>query len=298
MRHLWLLLKNTVDGFSDDEMLCRGAAIAYYSVFGLAPVLIVAIAVAGMIFGQEAAQGAIVGELSGFMGEQSADVLQSIIRSASNPQSSVWATVIGVGALIVTASGVFSEMQAALNLIWRAKPRISKISRLVRARVASLGLVLALGFLMTVSLVVNAGLTAVDTYIKGFVPGGHVILQCVTFVASFVLIAILFAAIYKVLPDTPIPWRDVTIGAVVTALLFTIGKSLIAFYLGSTHVASTYGAAGALALMLVWIFYSAQIFLLGAEFTRAYATFLGDRRAKQHAQANDGRGDQEVIRPR
>jgi membrane protein len=281
MRSVWLILKNTIDGFTDDEMLTRGGAIAYYSVFALAPVLIVAIAVAGLIFGQEAAQGAIVGELSGFMGVQSAEVLQSIVRSASNPRSSTWATIVGVGALIVTASGVFSEMQTALNVVWKAKPRISKISRLVRARLVSLGLVTAVGFLMTVSLIVNAGISAIDTYIRGFVPGVHIILQGVTFALSFILISILFAAIYKILPDTPIPWRDVTIGAMVTALLLTIGKSLIAFYLGSSNVTSAFGAAGALALMLIWIYYSAQIFLLGAEFTRAYATYLGDRRDKR-----------------
>ncbi len=278
MRTGWALLRSTIDGFVEDEMLSRGAAIAYYSVFALAPVLIIAIAVAGLVFGPEAAQGAIVAELSGLMGERSADVLQSVVRSASDPGSGTWATVIGIGALIVTASGVFSEMQAALNRVWKAKPQTSGLSRLVRARLISLGLVLALGFLMTTSLLVNAGLSAIDTYVKGFVPGAHVLLQVVTFVASFALISLLFAAIYKVLPDTPIPWRDVTMGAIVTALLMTLGKSLIAFYLGSSSVASAYGAAGALALMLVWIFYSAQIFLLGAEFTRAYAELRGGRR--------------------
>ncbi|HEX2890433.1 YihY/virulence factor BrkB family protein [Vineibacter terrae] len=286
MRTGWALLRSTIDGFVEDEMLSRGAAIAYYSVFALAPVLIIAIAVAGLVFGPDAAQGAIVAELSGLMGERSADVLQSVVRSASDPGSGTWATVIGIGALVVTASGVFSEMQAALNRVWKAKPQTSVLSRLVRARLVSLGLVLALGFLMTISLVVNAGLSAIDTYVKGFVPGGHVLLQVVTFVASFALISLLFAAIYKALPDTQIPWRDVTMGAIVTALLMTLGKSLIAFYLGSSSVASAYGAAGALALMLVWIFYSAQIFLLGAEFTRAYAELRGGRRRPASARAS------------
>jgi membrane protein len=267
----WRLLKDTVTGFSEDELLSRGAAIAYYTVFSLAPVLIIVIAVAGLTFGPEAAEGALVGQLSGLMGPRSADLLQAMIDSAGRRESGIVATVIGVAALLITASGVFGEMQSALNRIWKAAPRRSTMSRLLRARLVSLGLVLALGFLLMVSLVVNAALAALHDHVDRLFPGAGVVLQGATFVVSFALIALLFAAIYKILPDTPIAWRDVMVGAIVTALLFTVGKSLIGLYIGSSQVTSSSGAAGALAVILLWIYYSAQIFLLGAAFTHSYA---------------------------
>src|ERR1043165_3841047 len=223
------LLKDTLFGFIEDEALSRGAAIAFYTVTSLAPVLLIVIAIAGLVFGQEAAQGAILAQLSGLMGQQAADVLQSALASASEKSSGILATVIGVVTLLATASGVFGEMQAALNRIWKAEPKSGTFSRLVRARAASLGLVAALGFLLAVSLVVSAGLTALGTTLNATLPFGKVILSVVNFLVSFLLLALLFAAIYKVLPDRAIAWRDVVMGAAVTALLFTIGKSLIAW---------------------------------------------------------------------
>lgn len=267
----WRLMKDTFTGFSDDELLTRGAAIAYYTVFSMAPVLIIVIAVAGLAFGREAAQVALVAQLSGLMGPRSADLLQAMIESASHRESGVWATVIGLGALLVTASGVFGEMQSSLNRIWKAAPKRSTVSRLVRARLVSLGLVMALGFMLTVSLVVNAGIAALHGWVDRLFPGAQFVLQVLTFAVSFGFTALLFAAIYKILPDTPIDWRDVGVGAVATALLFTIGRTLIGMYIGSSSVTSSYGAAGALAVTFLWIYYSAQIFLLGASFTHAYA---------------------------
>lgn len=272
---MWQLLKTTGTGFIEDEALSRGAAIAFYTVTSLAPVLLVVIAVAGLIFGQEAAQGAILGQLTGLMGQQAADVLQTALASASTKSSGIIATVVGLVTLLLTASGVFGEMQTALNRIWKAEPKSGTLSRLVRARAASLGLVAALGFLLAVSLVASAALTALGDTLNARLPFGEAILSVVNFLVSVALLSLLFAAIYKVLPDRAIAWRDVIVGAVMTAVLFTIGKSLIGWYLGSSAVASSYGAAGGLIVLFLWVYYSTQIFLVGAEFTKAYATWRG-----------------------
>ena len=277
LNQIWQLLRAAAEGYVNDTCLSRGAAIAYYTVFSLAPVLLIVIAIAGLVFGDEAARGAVVGQISGLMGHTGADAVQAMLKSASGRGSGIIATIIGAVTLLIAASGVFGEMQAALNVIWKAQPRAGAVSQLVRARLQSLGLVMALGFLLMVSLVVSAGLTAVDSYLAVRLPGVHLLLGVFSSVLSFAFIALVFAAIYKVLPDTRIAWRDVGIGAVVTTLLFTIGKNLISLYLGSSSVASTYGAAGALGIILVWIYYSSQIFLFGAEFTRAYAERSGSR---------------------
>jgi membrane protein len=274
---MWKLSKSTVLAFIEDEALSRGAAIAFYTVTSIAPILLIVVAVAGLVFGREAAQGAITAQLGGLMGQQTADVLQSAVASAGEKSAGVLATIIGIVTLIATASGVFGEMQSALNAIWKAKPEGTTMSRLIRARAASLGLVAALGFLLIVSLVVSAGLTAFGNYLESVLPFGKVILSALNAVVSVALISVLFAAIYKVLPDRHLAWGDVIVGAVVTAILFTIGKSLIGWYIGSSAVASTYGAAGGLIVLLLWVYYSAQIFLLGAEFTKVYANRLGSK---------------------
>ena len=268
---IWALLKETVLAFIEDEALSRGAAIAFYTVTSIAPILLIVIAVAGLAFGREAAQGAITAQIGGLMGQQTAEVLQSAVASASGKSSGIVATIIGIVTVVATASGVFGEMQSALNAFWKAKPQGGTVSRLVRARAESLGLVAALGFLLLVSLVVSAALTAFGNYLNAILPFGKIIVEVLNVLVSLILISILFAAIYKVLPDRPIAWRDVITGAIVTAVLFTIGKSLIGWYIGSSAVASSYGAAGALIILLLWVYYSAQIFLLGAEFTKVYA---------------------------
>jgi membrane protein len=280
---LWKLAKDTISNFMSDGALSQGAAIAYYTIFSIAPVLVIAIAVAGLAFGEEAAQGAIVHQIGGLMGTQSADAIQAMIKSASNHKSGIIATVLGIGTLIVTASGVFGQMQTALNAIWKAKPKAG-LSRLVKARIASLGLVAALGFLLIVSLVVSAALSAVDSFLDGILPGAHILLQAVNFVLSVILIAVLFAAIYKILPDKQIAWRDVAVGALATSLLFTIGKTLIGLYIGHSNIGSSYGGAGAFVVVLLWIYYSSQIFLLGAEFTHVYAETHGSRADAERTQ--------------
>ena len=277
IRTTWNLLKQTVMDFMADGALSQGAAIAYYTIFSIAPVLVIVIAIAALAFGEEAARGAIVQQLGGLMGRESAETLQAMIRNASNRDAGLLATMVGAGTLLVTASGVFGQMQTALNLIWKAEPRPTSLSALVRARLASLGLVATLGFLLMVSLVVSAALAAMDVYLHNLFPGLDVLLQVVSFVISFLLITILFAAIYKILPDKRMEWRDVAIGAAVTALLFTIGRLLISLYIGNSKIASTYGGAATLVVILLWVYYSAQIFLLGAEFTKVFAETHGSR---------------------
>ena len=285
----WALIKDAVSGFIEHEDLTRGAAIAYYTIFSIAPLLIIVIAIAGLAFGHDAAEGAIVGQLGGLIGKQSAEILQSMIQSASHQAAGIFATIIGIGTLLLTATGAFTEIQSALNAIWKAAPSMG-FSKLVRARIVSLGLVATLGFLMLVSLVVSAGLTALSSYLSDLFPGGRLLMSLLNSTISLVLISALFAAIYKILPDKPIAWWDVAIGSVVTAILFTIGKSLIGLYIGSSGVASSYGAAGALLILLLWVYYSAQIFLLGAEYTRAYAETHGSHVAGDVGQALVRRG--------
>jgi membrane protein len=274
----WRILRDSVQGFIADEALSRGAAIAFYSVTSIGPLLVIVVAIAGLAFGQEAAQGAIVGQLTGLMGKQSAEFLQAAIKGASSPSAGIAATIIGLVTLLLTATAVFGEMQAALNAIWKAEPRRDTVSRLIRARAASLGLVGALGFLLLISLVISAAVSALGDWISAAIPFGALLLQTINFLVSLALIAVLFTAIYKVLPDVALEWHDVIVGGVATAVLFTIGKTLIGLYIGSSAVASSYGAAGALIVVLLWIYYSAQIFLLGAEFTKAYAQLNGSRR--------------------
>lgn len=274
---IWLLLRLTGEGFIADDAWSRGASIAYFTLFSVAPTLLVVIAVAGLVFGHDAAQGAIVAQLSGLMGRETAEALQAMIRSASDRMSGTWASVIGVVAILLATTGVFGEVQSSLNAVWKAQSRRPTLSRLVRARLASLGLVIAFGFVLMVSLAVSAALGALLTFLHGLFPALEAGLAVADFMLSIVLISALFAAMYKVLPDTPIAWHDVLVGAVCATLLFAGGKYLIALYIGQSDIASSFGAAGALIVLLLWIFYSAQIFLLGAEFTRAWACVFGSR---------------------
>jgi membrane protein len=276
----WNLLKSIVLSFIADEALSRGAAIAFYTVTSIAPILLIVVAIAGLAFGRDAAQNAITSQLSSLMGEQAAEVLQSAVANAASKSSGIVATAVGIVTLMVTASGVFGEMQSALNAIWKAKPKDTTVSRLIRARAASLGLVATLGFLLMASLVVSTALTAFGDHLNSILPFGKLFLTIVNVVVSLGLISILFAAIYKILPDRHLEWRDVVVGAIVTAVMFTIGKSLIGWYIGSSAVASSYGAAGALIVLLLWVYYSVQIFLLGAEFTKVYANRHGSRQGK------------------
>ena len=273
----WTLLKDTATNFVADEALSRGASIAYYTLFAIAPVLLIIITMAAQVFGRDAAEHAIVGQLSDLMGKSTGEALGEIVRKVGTREGGTWATIVGVGALLLSATSVFGEVQSALNAIWKATgtSHRSTFSRLAQARAASLGLVATSGFLITVSLAMSAALEALGNYLRDTFPAAAIFLTVVDLTISTVLIAFMFAAIYKILPDRPIAWRDVAIGSVVTALLFEGGKYLIALYIGGSDVAATYGAAGALIVLLLWIYYTAQIFLLGAEFTHAFARRYG-----------------------
>ncbi len=269
MKKAWTILRAAIGNFIANEALSRGAAIAFYAVTSLAPVLLIVIGIAGLVFGQQAAQDGVVGELRGLMGTQSAELVQTMIASARDQTLGTAATVFGLVMVAVTASGVFGEMQAGLNKTWAVKTPELPLTSLLRARAASLGLVAALGFLLAVSLAASAGLSAFGTYLGTTLPFAGPLLSLLNTLVSIALFTVLFAAIYKVLPDTQIAWGDVMTGAALTALLFTAGKSLIGWYIGTSAGSSAYGAAGALIVILLWTYYASQIFLLGAEVTKA-----------------------------
>lgn len=277
VREGWVLLRESVTGYVDDNALSHGAAMAFYAITSLAPILLIVVAIAGLVVGNDAAQIALAAEISGVMGPQSADLLKATIETASHRWSGALATILGLVTLLVTASGVFGEMQQSLNDIWKVKPNGVSLSRLMRARAASLGLVAALGFMLLVSLAASTAISALAAIINQHLPFGELIVSVINTIVSFVLIALLFAAIYKILPDRALTWRDVAVGSLVTTLLFTIGKSLIGWYIGTSAIATSYGAAGALMVVLLWVYYSAQIFLFGAEITRAYSIRRGSR---------------------
>ena len=269
----WHLIKAAVSSWVDDFAPSMGAALSYYTVFSLAPMLLIVIGIAGLVFGADAARGEIVTQLRGMMGEQGAIAVEELLKSASDPGKGILATIIGFVTLLVGATAVFAELQSALDRIWRtpAPANENGIWGIIRTRFLSFGLILGLGFLMIVSLVLSAALAAMGTWFGGFMGDWEIILQVINFVVSFAVVTLVFAAIYKFMPHAKIAWPNVWVGAVVTALLFTIGKFLIGLYIGKTGVASGFGAAGSFAVLLVWVYYSAQIFLLGAEFTWVYS---------------------------
>jgi membrane protein len=267
------LTKETVAEWSEDNVPLLAAALAYYTVFSLAPLLIIAIAIAGFFFGEEAARGEIIGQIQGFVGREGAEAIQAMIQNANRPGSGgTIATITGVIILLFGASGVFGQLQVALNTIWEVKPKPGNgIKSFLQSRFLSFGMVLVIGFLLLVSLV----LAAIASYFGSLVPGLVIVGQVVNFIISFGVITVLIAAIYKFLPDVNIPWTNLWIGAGVTALLFNLGKFLLGLYLGSSSVGSAYGAAGSLVVLLIWVFYSAQILLFGAEFTQVYSKYRG-----------------------
>jgi membrane protein len=271
------LVKDCVWSFIEDDALSRGASIAFYVVTSLVPVMVIVVSIAGAVFGRDAAQGALAAQLSGVMGQQSAEFLQTAVHGASGKSAGIIATVLGLITLLLTSSGVFGEMQAALNVIWKEAPKRGIIARVLRGRMASLVLVGALGFMLLASLAIEAILAVPGAYIDAHFVFGKPLLSILNLAISFVLEAGLFAAIYKILPDTDLEWHDVFVGAIATAFLFGVGKLLIGLYLRSSAIASTYGAAGGLIALLLWIYYSAQVFLLGAEFTKAYASRKGSQ---------------------
>ncbi|HEY9698948.1 MAG TPA: YihY/virulence factor BrkB family protein [Trichocoleus sp.] len=269
----WRLIKETAAEWQADKVSLWAAALAYYTTFSLAPLLVIAIAIAGAIFGEEAAQGEIVGQIRGLVGQQGAEAIQAMLQNANRPGSGgVVATVISVITLLLGASGVFGQLQEALNAIWHVKPKPGTgVKNFVQDRFLSFAMVLVIGFLLLVSLILSTTFAAVATGVGSILPHWAVLGQVLNFVISFGGITVLFALIYKVLPDVKVPWRYLWVGSIVTALFFNIGKFLIGLYIGSSSIASSYGAAASLAVVLVWVFYSAQILLTGAEFIKVYS---------------------------
>lgn len=275
----WQLSKGAVTAWLDDFAPSMGAAIAYYTIFSLAPMLVIAIAVAGMIFGHDAAQGEIVGQIQGVVGVEGAMAVQGLLKSVSEPRDGIIAAGLGIVTLVIGATAVFAELQSALDRIWHipAAPRDSGIWLLIRKRLLSFGLILGLGFMLIISLVASAGLAALGKWWGSWFIGWEILLQVLNFAISFAVFTGLFSVIYKYLPSVRLAWHDVRAGAVATTILFIIGKYLIGLYLGRAGMTSGFGAAGSFALLLAWIYYSAQIFLLGAEFTWVYANRYGSR---------------------
>lgn len=279
-KQLLRLMVEAAKNWSADYAPSMGAAIAYYTVFSLAPLLVIVIAVAGAAFGREAVQGLVSDQLTGLVGPQAAEMVEGLVAASGNSDRGLVAGLISVGVLLVGATTVFAELQSALDRIWkvpeRAKP--SGLWGLLRARLLSFGLILGLAFLLMVSLVASAALAAIGSWFGGLLPGWEVLLQVANTVLSLAVLSLLFGAIYKFMPSTPIAWRDVAVGALATALLFEVGKLAIGLYIGKSGMDETFQAAGAIVLLLVWVYYAAQIFLLGAEFTRAWASAHGSRR--------------------
>ena len=274
------LAKATAAAWVDDYAPSMGAALSYYTVFSLAPMLLIVISVAGMVFGDEAARGEIFNQLRGLMGTDAAKTIEDLLTSVSEPKKGVAASTIGIVLLLIGATGVFGELQDALDRIWRApaRDRSGGFLGLVRARLLSFGMILGVAFLLMVSLVVGAATAALGKWWSGAFGSWEVLAQSVNIVLGFAVTTLGFAMIYKLMPRVRVQWRDVWLGAAVTALLFTIGRFLIGLYIGKSGIASGYGAAASLIVILVWVYYSAQIFLLGAEFTWIYARTFGSKR--------------------
>jgi membrane protein len=281
-RDLSAVLKQVAKAWSEDRVPSMGAALAFYTTFSLAPLLLIVMAVAGLVFGEEAARGQIQSQLRSLMGEQGAGAVQALLASVHQPVESAAAAAVGGITLLIGATTVFGELQDALDRIWRANNLLPSHGwwLLLRNRLLSFGMILAIGFLLMVSLMVSAALASFGQGIGSWLGEWVFIAQAVNTVLSFVSISVMFALIYKYMPRVHVHWKDVWIGAVITAVLFTVGKALIGLYLGRSSVSSGFGAAGSLVVVLLWVYYSAQIFLLGAEITWVYANSFGSRKAE------------------
>lgn len=278
---IWEMLKTVFSQWLADEPFQEAAALAYYTIFSSAPLLLIAIAIAGFAFGQEAARNQVLESIQDLIGYESARTIQELIRNAGTRGTGFWATASGTLLLLLGAGGVVGQLQYSLNKIFRVTAQ-AKASwmHMLRARFLSFALILGVGFLLLVSLIVTAVLSAVNHFFSGILPGGELLWHFIDIVVSFGFITVLFALIYKILPDIVVPWKNVWLGAAMTSLLFSLGKLAIGIYLGHSSVASTYGAAGSLVTLLVWVYYSALIFFFGAELTQYYSTHRAELQNK------------------
>jgi membrane protein len=285
---IWALARDATSAWIDDGAPSMGAALAYYTLFSLAPLLLISISLAGLLFGEEAARGEVIGQLSSLVGEQSARTIESMLVALNRPQAGVAGAIIGGVTLLIGATTVFAELQSALDRIWRAPALVpSGTSALhavwdwLRSRLLSLGLIMGIGFLLLVSLLASAALSALDKWLLGWAAQLAAVVHVVNEIFTFLFVTAVFVMIYKWMPRVKVAWRDVWLGAVVTAVLFTVGKGLIGLYIGRSGVASAFGAAASLVVLMLWVYWSAQIFLLGAEFTWVYAHRHGSRYGRE-----------------
>lgn len=287
-RELVKVMRCAVMEWLDHRASSKGAALAFYTLFSLAPVLVLVIAVAGFFYGAEAAQGQLLTQLRGLVGVQGAETIQAILAGARNKEDGLFATIVAFVLLLIGATSVFAELKDSLDEIWDVPPpKDAGFWNVVRTRLLSFGLILVLGFLLMVSLVVSAALAVVEEYIGGMWKEAAVIMGWIAWAVSFLVIATLFGVIYKLLPRIKLSWHDVTIGALGTAAMFTLGKFGIGLYIGNSGAADSFGAAGSLIALLLWVYYSAQIFFLGAEFARQYALKLGSLKHKPAEETGD-----------
>lgn len=283
-RTIWSLLKETVDEWQRDKVSQMAAALAYYTLFSIAPLLVIAVAVAGAVFGQEAARGEVVAQIQGLLGKAGAEVVQTALANTQNPQSGngIVPFIISTLALIFGASGVFIQLQESLNAVWNVEPSPQAgVKAVVRKRIFSFAMVVTIGFILMVSLIVSTTLAALSTFTNQLFPALESLWRLVNIGISLGVFTLLFALIYKYLPDIYIAWKDVLVGAFFTSILFSIGKELLGLYLGNGSFGSAYGAAGSVVTILAWIYYAVQIMLFGAEFTQVYTRRYGSHRSSR-----------------
>jgi len=285
---IWALARDAASAWIEDGAASMGAALAYYTLFSLAPLLLISMSLAGLLFGEEAARGEVIGQLSSLVGEQSARTIESMLVALNRPHAGVAGAIIGGVTLLIGATTVFAELQAALDRIWRAPALVpsgtsalSAVWDWLRSRLLSLGLILGIGFLLLVSLLASAALSALDKWLQGWTAQLAAVVHVANEIFTFLFVTAVFVMIYKWMPRVKVAWRDVWLGAVVTAMLFTLGKGLIGLYIGRSGVASAFGAAASLVVLMLWVYWSAQIFLLGAEFTWVYAHRHGSRYGRE-----------------
>lgn len=282
LRLLRIILAQAIKDWQEDRAANMAAALAFYSALSLGPLLLIVIAIAGLVFGNEAASGHIYAEISGLVGAKGAEAIQTVIANSRSKESGWLATLIGAGVLFFAATAVFAQLQDSLNIIWKVKAPSSGILGAIKTRFLSFAMIVCIGFLLLISLIISAVLSAFGEYVGGRLP--EIMMQLVHLVVSFAVTTLLFALIYKVLPDINLRWKNVWVGAVMTALLFSIGKLLIGLYIGHSAFGSTYGAAGSLMVVLMWIYYSALILFFGAEVTQVYTQYRGQQvTPKNHA---------------
>ncbi len=270
-KSLYSDVMQVISVWNDANASAMGAAVAFYTIFAIAPLFILVLALAGVLFGHEAAQRELFGQIQGLVGKNGTQAIQSILVAADQPKASLWATIIGFTTLFIGASSVFIQLQQSLNAIWNVRAQSTSIQSFIRHRLLSFAALLGIGFLLLVSLIVSAGLDAAGKWMGGMIPAHEVFWQIVDAIISLGIVTLLFAMIFKMLPDVIVAWRDVWIGSFITAILFTIGKFLLGAYLGRSSLSSAYGATGSFVVVLLWVYYSAQILLFGAASIRVYA---------------------------